>query len=73
MDTVPAVQGRHVDIYCGLQRGAHLAKARHRRQPAAAGWNPKVTAPTLLSGCSTSGRRCGLKRRRCCARPIEIN
>jgi hypothetical protein len=50
MDTGPAVQGRHVDIYMW---SCNEALTFGRRDIAVnllrLGWNPKVTAPTLLS------------------------
>jgi len=50
MDTGPAVQGRHVDIYMW---SCNEALTFGRRDVAVnllrLGWNPKVTAPTLLS------------------------
>ena len=50
MDTGPAVQGRHIDIYMW---SCNEALSFGRRDMAVnllrLGWNPKVTAPTLLS------------------------
>src|SRR6186713_2402582 len=50
MDTGPKVQGRHVDIYMW---SCNEALTFGRRDVAVnllrLGWNPKVTAPTLLS------------------------
>jgi 3D (Asp-Asp-Asp) domain-containing protein len=55
MDTGPAVQGRHIDIYMwSCNEALELERRAIAINLLRLGWNPKASTPTLIGGCSAS-------------------